>query len=370
MTSDRAGGFDFAAAHDELRAVARSLLGPCSPMLAGGEAIAPDRRALADAGWFGLEVPETLGGAGATFAETAVVLEELGRVTAAGDAPATLGIGVGALAALAPTADRDRVLAGVATGALAVAVAVPAADQAVGPVAPLFTAVERGGRLWVDGQADFVLDAGRADAILLVVGGPGATPGGLIVARGTPGLTVEEQPVLDPSRRLARVVAHGVAAGGPLLSFAGDPAVAVGRLLDRAATAVACDSLGLAAAALDATVAYAGQRHQFGRPIGSFQAVKHACADMLVEITVSRELLRAAADAVVSGGDPVAVSRAKSYVTSMAVRVAGQAVQLHGGIGYTWERGLHVHLKRAALNRSLFGAPAAHRRRLAGRYTS
>jgi alkylation response protein AidB-like acyl-CoA dehydrogenase len=146
----------------------------------------------------------------------------------------------------------------------------------------------------------------------------------------------------------------------------------VRRLLDRAAVAVACDSLGLSEAMLAATVNYAQVREQFGRPIGSFQAVKHACADMLVRNCVARRLVTdAVARLAVPGHDPettVAASMAKSYACGAAVDVAGKAMQLHGGLGYTWESGIHVYLKRAALNRALFGSPAAHRRRLAARY--
>ena len=155
-----------------------------------------------------------------------------------------------------------------------------------------------------------------------------------------------------------------------LRRFAGDPQAAIRRLRDRAVIAVACDSLGVSEAMLDATVAYARVREQFGRPIGSFQAVQHACADMLVQVSVSRELVWAAVQSLVSG-DPdswVAASMAKSYACGSAVNIAGKAMQLHGGMGYTWESGIHVYLKRAALNRSLFGSPIAHRRRLAERY--
>ena len=120
----------------------------------------------------------------------------------------------------------------------------------------------------------------------------------------------------------------------------------------------------LAQAMLDATVSYTGVRQQFGRAIGSFQAVKHACADMLVRISVARQLVSAA----VASPDPRAVAMAKAYATETAVEVAGKAMQLHGGIGYTWESGVHVYLKRAALNRSLFGSPTAHRKALAVRY--
>jgi alkylation response protein AidB-like acyl-CoA dehydrogenase len=152
--------------------------------------------------------------------------------------------------------------------------------------------------------------------------------------------------------------------------FDGDPGLHVQRLLDRAAVAVACDSLGVAEAMLSATVSYAGVRHQFGRPIGSFQAVKHACADMLVRISVARQLVRTAVDAVAERRSEVSTTAAmaKSYACGAAVEIAGKAMQLHGGIGYTWESGIHAYLKRAALNRSLFGSPAAHRKRLAQRY--
>jgi alkylation response protein AidB-like acyl-CoA dehydrogenase len=123
---------------------------------------------------------------------------------------------------------------------------------------------------------------------------------------------------------------------------------------------------------MEATVAYASVRQQFGRAIGSFQAVQHACADMLVQVTVSRELVGLALRTLAEG-DPEAdraVSMAKSHVCSMAVDVAGKAMQLHGGIGYTWDSGVHTYLKRGVLNRSLFGSPKTHRRRLAEHYTA
>ena len=133
---------------------------------------------------------------------------------------------------------------------------------------------------------------------------------------------------------------------------------------------MAIDAVGVAGAALDAAVAYAGERQQFGRAIGSFQAVKHACADVAVELTIARRLVADAVDALVAGGPDaaVAVSMAKAHAVETAVAATGTSLQLHGGIGYTWEHGLHVLVKRAALDRSLFGSPAAHRARLAQRY--
>jgi alkylation response protein AidB-like acyl-CoA dehydrogenase len=147
-----------------------------------------------------------------------------------------------------------------------------------------------------------------------------------------------------------------------------DAAAAICSTCRRAA--VACDSLGLSEATLAATVSYAKVRHQFGRPIGSFQAVKHACADMQVAIAspANSSLPQSKPSRERTRCFRRQAAMAKSYTCSAAVDVVGKAMQLHGGIGYTWESGIHVYLKRAALNRSLFGSPAAHRKRLAQRY--
>jgi alkylation response protein AidB-like acyl-CoA dehydrogenase len=144
------------------------------------------------------------------------------------------------------------------------------------------------------------------------------------------------------------------------------------RVNDRTAVAIACDSIGVSEAMLDATVEYVCVREQFARKIGSFQAVKHSCADMLVQITIARKLVAKAVNAMCAPEwdeqSAVAASMAKSFATAMAVDIAGKAMQLHGGMGYTWESGIHVYLKRATLNRSQFGSPATHRKLLGVRY--
>lgn len=311
---------EFAEFHQELRSVA-------------GDVLAKDRAVdwstLVDAGWVGLEVPEQFGGAGATFAEVAVICEEMGRAASANNFLGSAVLAVGTLNALQPSDTRDRLLADVASGAVRVAVAL---------------------------EPEFVPDAEGADLVLVV------SDNG--VAVGT--ATATPQPVLDETRRLASVTADV----SEVLQFDGNPEATVRRLLDRAAVAVACDSLGLSEAMLSATVGYAKVRQQFGRAIGSFQAVKHACADMLVSISVSRQLVEAAVQAIAEEQPDagVAAAMAKSHACAAAVDIAGKAMQLHGGIGYTWESGIHVYLKRAALNRSLFGSPAAHRKELAKRY--
>ena len=323
---------EFDELHAELRTVARDVL----------DRPTVDWRLLVDAGWTGLEVADESGGAGATFVETAIVLEEIGR------AAATTGylgcaLAVAALNAASAADARDDV----------------ASRIAAGDTAALATGFEMHSDGTLSGRAEFVPDAAAADHLLLL-----ARDDRVAHVLATAAVTVAPQPVVDETRALAVVTADR-ATPTNAWPIDGDAEA----LHERAAVAVACDSLGLAEAMLARTVEYAGVRHQFGRPIGSFQAVKHACADMLVHIAVARELVEVAVAEVAAGnGAAVSSAMAKSHATAMAVDVAGKAMQMHGGIGYTWESGVHVYLKRATLNRSLYGSPAAHRRALARRY--
>jgi alkylation response protein AidB-like acyl-CoA dehydrogenase len=304
--------------HDELRGVARDLL-----------ASQPDWSQLVAAGWPGMEVPEALGGAGASFAETAILLEEIGR--AAASQPL-----LGSVLAVGALPGADPILESIAAGARAT-------------VATGFT-LENGK---VSGRDEFAPDTAGAEIVLLIAGD----------AVVTAPVIVTEQAVLDESRSLGIVVADGapVTQTWPLAT----------GMRQRAEVAIACDSLGIAEAMLAETVDYLKIRHQFGRAIGSFQAVKHACADMQVKISVARQLVSLAVNGIADGQDAkTQAHRAKSYATEMAVEVVGKAMQLHGGIGYTWESGVHVYLKRAALNRALCGSPAQHRDALGRRFTA
>ena len=360
---------DFAAFHDELRAVARGILGPSSPLASAGGPPRPlDWRLLASSGWLGLEIPEHLEGAGATFSEVAVILGEMGRAAACGPYLGSTVLGAGALNLLQAGDERDGLLLRAGSGEERLAVSLATGEDIGASFSP-YRLEHSGGRLSLHGEATFVPDATDADRLLLLAESPDG-PVVVAAAPGDSGLRVSEQAVIDGTRRLATVAADGMEVReASVWRFASGPREAASGLFDRGALAVACDSLGVAEAMLDATVTYASARRQFDRPIGSFQAVKHACADMLVKVAVSRELVVAAADAVAAGVDDawVAVSQAKSYACETGVEVAGKAMQLHGGIGYTWESGIHRYLKRAVLNRSLFGSPSAHRKRLAAR---
>jgi alkylation response protein AidB-like acyl-CoA dehydrogenase len=360
---------DFAQFHGELRSVARQLL---SRGAERSEPIVLTRSDLAASGWLGLEVPDSLGGAGATFVETAVVMEELGRASACSGVVGTGVLGVGLLALVEPSPERDRMFSAIASGDVSVSVALPAGDDEDDEVPFVLESGGDAGTWQLSGIAPWVLDAPGSDRLLI----PTRGEEGLVVVdveSTAEGLTVVERPVVDRTRRLGSVTADSVpvdASSSSVLRFTDDPWAGVRRVRDRGAMATACDSLGIAEAMLEATVAYASARQQFGRPIGSFQAVQHACADMLVQVSMSRELVANGVRSLAGDdpGAPVAVSMAKSYVCAAAVAVAGKAMQLHGGIGYTWESGVHGYLKRAALNRSLFGSPTHHRRRLGQRY--
>jgi alkylation response protein AidB-like acyl-CoA dehydrogenase len=353
----------YADVHDQLRAVAADLLTKDRP------ATAPVAwPLLARTGLIGLEAPERLGGGGATFEEVAVVLEEMGRAAARSAYCGGAVLAVGTLMALAPGQARDALLKDVVSGAARTAVALSGGHDSAVVEVP-FRLERSGGGVRVRGRSSFAPDAAEAARLLLLANDPGGTP--VIVNVSSQALRVTAQPVVDETRRLAAVAADGVPiAESSVWRFDGDPHQRVRGLFDRACVAIACDSLGLSEAMLSATVSYAGVRKQFGRPIGSFQAVKHACADMLVQVSVFRQLVRAAVTAVADARPDAteAATMAKSYVCGEAVEVVGKAMQLHGGIGYTWESGIHVYLKRAALNRSLFGSPAAHRKKLAQRY--
>ncbi|WP_280381940.1 acyl-CoA dehydrogenase family protein [Nocardia wallacei] len=354
---------EFDDLHDDLRTAARALLA------ATDHETPVDWSRITRAGWLGLEASGEMDGAGATFAELAVLLEEIGRAAAYTAYPSVAVLGIAAFTLVEPNPLRDSLFRDTVSGKVLPIVVMPG-EWEDSPENPRFRLSGDPAAIHLDGSADFVPDAPAADRLLI----PARTPDGeiLIVAvdPATPGVTVTNQPLLDATRIIGHVAAqHVPIRPDSLWRLPGGGTAALRHLHDRAAVATACDSLGLIEAMLAATVEYARAREQFGRAIGSFQAVQHACADMLVQARVARQLVTAA---VRAHGTPTAATTAamaKSYATTAAVQVVGKAMQLHGGIGYTWESGIHAYLKRATLNRSLYGTPATHRRTLAHNYS-
>ena len=316
----------------------------------------------------GLLVPEEFGGVGAGLAEIAVVLHELGRRTV--PLPVIPG------AVLAPTAllrGDNRALAAemlpaLATGQRRAAVVIGGPEGQLSPARWALKWAERQGQYVLDGVAGFVLDAPGADDLIVAAH---SEQGLLVAAIDAREAMVTTAASTDPTRRLGTVTLDGVVVPADRVLATADAADAlVAEVQSVAAFAIACDAAGLAERAMEQTAAYAQVRQQFGRPIGSFQAIKHKCADMAVAVECSRAGLALALDALSEhheddAATAVAVSTAKAYACDAAVTVCADAVQAHGGIGFTWEHDAHLWLKRALLDRALFGSPSWHRRGVA-----
>ncbi|WP_128376360.1 acyl-CoA dehydrogenase family protein [Streptomyces cavernae] len=306
-----------------------------------------------------LGLPEAVGGIG-SLAEIALVCEELGRTLA--PVP-LLSSTVLAGQVLAGCGTADEALAELAGGTVhALAIASP--DGAWRPDAVPVAVTGRDGAPVLDGTAPFVLDG--ADAAALVVAAGGADGVDLfLVDPGDPGVTVRRVPTLDLSRGQAVVAFSGARARA--LTAGGAGADVVTRALDVALVALAAEQLGGAQAALDMTVAHVRDRTQFGRSIGSFQAVKHTCADMLLQVEGARS---AVVRAVRAAGSPGALAEAAAVAQAWCgeafVFVAAECVQLHGGMGFTWEHDAHLYFRRAQSDAVLLGGAAHHRERLAG----
>ncbi|WP_030192519.1 acyl-CoA dehydrogenase family protein [Streptomyces sp. NRRL S-87] len=361
---------------DDLRAAVRSLLADRTTPAAtleraeAGHPHDPDLwRTLAGTGAVGLLVPEKLGGQGAGPREAGVVLEELGRaavhlpyLTCAVLAAETL---LGCDTALPAV---SRLLGELASGA---AVAVPAWPLTLAPGAPWHPTVRDtcggrdagdgdgsgGGRL--TGTVTAVADAVGADVLLV----PADTG---LYAVPADQVRIGPQVPLDLTRPLATVTLDG--AHGERLADADTAPAVLQRALLTGAGLLASEQLGLADWCLTETVGYVRTRHQFNRPVGSFQALKHRLAQLWLEVAQARAAARNAAGTLATGAAdevPLAVSLAQAYCSPVAVRAAEECVQLHGGIGMTWEHPAHLYLKRSKADSLALGTAGHHRDRIA-----
>ena len=356
--------FDLSDDQQALAGAARSLLdGLASPeqvrahMATGQPYDTKLWRSMAEQGWLGIDVPSSLGGLGLGFVETAVLIEELGRhVAPAPLVPSVLALGavvsseLGAVSS-APGAVSSWVeplVAGDAVGCVAWA----------GPRSPV-SAVRSG-----SGDDGWVLNGRPAPVV--------AAPAADVALVWTPSdvYLVDLGAVGRPPAEAAMDVTQSVG----WLTFDDTPAVRLGgaeaatRMLDRAAVAWSAELLGGAARVLEMASEYAKERVQFGKPIGSFQAVKHRCADMVVDVEGMRSSTWYAAWCLAAGDSEasVAASAAKVWCADAAKRVMASGLQVHGGIGFTWEHDLHLYLKRSQLGQVSFGDAPYHRDRLAG----
>jgi alkylation response protein AidB-like acyl-CoA dehydrogenase len=282
---------------------------------------------MAELGWAGIFIDEDHGGQGLGIVELVILMEELGYALAPVPFLSNAAAGL-ALQFAGSDEQKERWLPGIASGE---------ARGTVGMVR--------------DGEARLVPDADSADVIVLI-----SSDGATSVVEAS-AAEIEPYETMDRTRRFARVRADG---GEPL---AGD-CFAAG---DRIAAALAGETVGVAQKALEMAVDYARDRKQFGRAIGSYQAVSHRCAQMLLEVEGSRSAAYYAAWCADAEPEslPAASSMAKAYSSDAGWRVCGSSLQVHGGIGFTWEHDLHFFLKRAKTNAMLYGSASEHRERLA-----
>ncbi len=321
-----------------------------------------------------IAIPEEYGGAGFSFVEQAIVLEELGAALYPGPYLASAVLAATALLASSDEAAKRDLLPGIASGAAVATLAFTEDDGSWEPVAIRLAAACEGDAWRLDGHKSFVLDGHTADLILVVA----QTGDGLSLFAvhadaadaadpETGGLARKELQALDQTRRLGRLEFRAVPAR--LIGAPGEATAILNRTLDVAAVALAAEQLGGAQRALDMAVAYAKVRHQFGRPIGSFQAIKHRCADLLLEVESLRSAVGYAAAAVAedSAEVPVVAALVKALASDTYFHVAAENIQIHGGIGFTWEHDAHLYFKRAKASELFLGDASYHRERLATR---
>ncbi|MFW5419873.1 acyl-CoA/acyl-ACP dehydrogenase [Nocardiopsis sp. CNT-189] len=348
---------------EELRASVRALLADRCPPESVLARVETDEVAdlelakeLAGLGATGLPVPEALGGAGASWREASVVAEELGR--AAAPVPFLGGAVLSAAALLEAGGPGREVLSGIADGTAVAALAVPLGTP---PGAGHPSAVRAEGGL-LTGSVPGVADALAADVLVVPTAGPDGPALYRVEAADAARAAVVS---LDLTRPLADLVLDG--APGTLLASGADAERALRTALSTGAALLAAEQLGVAEWALSTTVDYLKTRTQFGRPVGSFQALKHRLADLWVSISQARAVVRAAASTAGTGGAEAELnaSLAQAFVSGVAVKAAEEAVQLHGGIGFTWEHPAHLYLKRAKSDAIALGTADRHRLALA-----
>jgi alkylation response protein AidB-like acyl-CoA dehydrogenase len=318
------------------------------------------RTLATEMGLSGMAVPERFGGGGGSLRESAVVLEELGRSLA--PVPFLTSAVIATSALLACAADQDEhandradLLAKLAAGELVAALAVP---WTTAPGTP-FTPSVSGSSGALSGQVRSVADGLAADVLLVP-----ATDGLYAVDATAEGVSRATVVSMDLTRPICDITLSGAA--GRRVSAA--TAAVVSSALTVGAALLASEQLGVSQWCVDTTVEYAKTRYQFGRPIGSFQGLKHRLADLWVDVSQARAVARYAANCAATGDAdlPVAASVAQAWCSPLAVRAAEECVQMHGGIGFTWEHPAHLFLKRAKTDSVALGNADRHRQVLGG----
>ena len=342
--------FDLDADQRALRDAARAFLERETPISYARAMMDDERgyredvwRKMAELGWMALPFPEDAGGVGQGFVALAILLAEMGRVVLPGPYFSSVVAAGHAILEAGSDAQRKELLGGICSGETIAAFAAETDIRVQGDK--------------LHGAARYVMDAQAAQRFVL------ATTDGLFVTDATSeGITVTPVQTLDATRKVAHV--QFVNAGSERLE--GSPS-SLQRILDRASVGLAAEMLGAAERVVELAVDYAKQRVQFDRPIGSFQAVKHRAADMHLDVESLRNAVYYAAWAVERDHPDasLAASMAKAYASDAFRRVAASGIQVHGGIGFTWEHDMHLYFKRAKASEVAYGSADHHRERMA-----
>jgi alkylation response protein AidB-like acyl-CoA dehydrogenase len=314
----------------------------------------------------GITIPEAHGGAGATQVEGTILLEEMGRVLYGGPYFATVVLAANALLLSGDGSAMSDLLPAIASGETTATLAFVEGGRRDRTPAASPVATCRGGDSWtLEGTFDRVVDAQTAELVLVVADADGSPT--LFALAGGEGLARTPLETMDQTRRLGRLELSGAEARR--IGAVGAAQGVLAGVLDRVALALTAEAVGGAAQCVEQTVAHAKARQQFGRTIGSFQAVKHRCADMQVRLEASIAALRYVSRAAETEPEqfPLLASVAKVQSTEAYFRTAADTIQLFGGIGFTWEHFAHLHFKRAKASELMFGSPREHRARIADR---
>jgi alkylation response protein AidB-like acyl-CoA dehydrogenase len=366
--------FAFDEEQEQLRAMVRDFLTDKSPesevrrLMETEEGFDPAvwAQLSGELGLAGLAIPEEYGGAGYGFVEVGIVLEEAGRALLCAPYFSTVVLAATTLLQSGDEAAKKDFLPGIASGELRATLAITEESGRWEPDAVEVAAAQSGDSWTLTGVKSYVLDGATAD-LLLVTARTGAGISLFAVPADASGLTRTSLGTLDLTRKQARIEFAGAPAR--LIGSEGQAAALLTSVLDVAAIGLAAEQVGGASRVLDMSVEYAKIRVQFGRPIGSFQAIKHKCADMLLEVESAKSAAYYGLWAVASGSDevPMVASLAKAYCSDAYMHCAAENIQIHGGIGFTWEHPAHLYFKRAKTDQLLFGDPTYHREQLAQR---
>jgi alkylation response protein AidB-like acyl-CoA dehydrogenase len=368
--------FNFTDEQEELRRTVRRFLEDTSPpgevrrLMETDAGFDPSvwEKLCGSLGLAGIAIPEEYGGQGFGFIELALTLEEMGRSLLCAPYFASTVCAANAILNAGTEAEKKRLLPGIASGETIATLAVAEASGAWTADAVSTTAARVGDSFRLDGVKRFVVDGHTADFIVVVAREPGSRGSdGLsffMVSGEAHGLRRRLLTSLDPTRKLAELSFEGVE--GALLGELGAGAEPLLRTLDQAAIGLANEMVGGAQKVLESAVEYAKVRMQFGRPIGSFQAIKHRCADLLLEVEHAKSAAYYAAAAESEGDDDISALAclAKAACSDAYRRAASACIQIHGGVGFTWENDTHLYFKRARSSEAFLGTPDHHREQL------